>query len=586
MALPQPGKTCDGDATLAGEHQFRWEDAENELARLPGGGVNLAHELVDRHVAEGRAGRPALRWIGRRHTRLDISYGELADLTARAARVLRQAGIQPGDVVAVMLPRLPELFVAALGAWKAGAVFCPLFASFGPGPVKSRLEISRAKLLIAGDSLYARTVAGNRPLLPDLAAVLLVGEDGGAAHEHEDCLDFRALLAAADPAGSDTAATAAGDAAWLHFTSGTAGIPKGALHSHRAVLALKTSGRQVFGLGPDDVYWCTAESGWVTATAYGIVAPLACGCLAVVAEGEFDPRRWYTILRDEGVTAWYTTPTAIRMMMRYGAALARSYRPTRLRVAASCGEPLNPEAVAWGEKTFGVPFLDTWWQTETGAIAVANLPGAARAGSMGRALPGFEVAVVHRTNGGVTPVAAPDQPGELAVRDTLPSLFTGYLGDPERTKASFADGWYLSGDLVRRDADGFFWFLGRSDDMIKSASQSIGPFEVESALLDHPAVAEIGVIGRPDLLLREVPVAYVSLNPGFEAGEALRLELLTFARQQLGPALAPQEIHFVAALPKTSSGKIVRRALRSTAVGEVGEMEPLPRPRPSCYDDE
>ena len=589
MALPQFGKTG-GQAALAGGNGVHGNGGHESGVRGAGDGdgaaMNLVHCLLDRHLAEGRSDRPALRWLGHRHVRRDITYGELNEQAARAACVLRDHGVEPGDVVAVMLPRIPELYIAALGAWKVGAVFCPLFASFGPGPVKSRLEVGRAKVLIASDSLYARKVAGNRALLSDLATVLLVGEDGAATQGCDDgCADFRQLLAAADPARGGTDAIGPDAPAWLHFTSGTAGIPKGALHAHRAASPLRDSGRTVFGLRPDDVYWCTAEPGWITATAYGIVAPLANGCAIIVDNAEFDPRRWYSILRDDAVTAWYTTPTAIRMMMRYGAALARSYRRNVLRVAASCGEPLNAEAVAWGERAFGVPFRDSWWQTETGAITIANLPDASRPGSMGRALPGFDVAVADCATADLRFIDEPDRPGELVVRADCPSLFTGYLGEDGRPMETFTDGWYRSGDLVRRDADGFFWFLGRRDDIIKSASQSIGPFEVEGALLDHPAVAEIGVVGRPDLLLREVPVAYVALNPGFEAGEALRLELLTFARQQLGPTLAPQEIHFIDALPKTSSGKIVRRALRLAATGEVGETETLPL----CagrYDDE
>jgi len=557
MVVPEFGKT-------AVEDVIRWEEARSLLAGLPGGGVNITHEIVERHVAEGFGHLPALRWLGRRRERRDYTYAELSQLASRAAKVLTDQGVKAGDVVAVLLPKVPELFVAALGIWKIGAVFCPLFASFGPGPVRSRLELGAAKALITSDSLYAGKVAGNRPTLTGLAKVLLVGD---GANLHGDCVDFGAALAAAGDATVATAATRPDAPAFLHFTSGTTGTPKGAIHAHLSVLSLLVTGRQVFDLGEDDVYWCTAEPGWITATAYGIVAPLANRCRTILDEGDFDPRRWYAILRDEKVSAWYTTPTAIRMMMRYGAALARSFRQSALRIAASVGEPLNPEAVAWGIKAFGLPFLDTWWQTETGAIAVANLPDNARPGSMGRPLPGIDVRVVRRLdNGGLEDVSGI---GELALKGDHPAMFTGYLDAPQRFAAAFADGWYLTGDLVRRDEGGFLWFVGRGDDMIKSAGQSIGPFEVESTLLDHPAVAEVGVVGKSDLLLREVPVAFVALNPGFEPGEALRLELLTFARQTLGAAMAPREIHFTEALPKTTSGKIVRRALKTKAMGEA-----------------
>lgn len=565
-ALPLTGKIAAGG-------DFRWDQAAGLLAGGPDGGVNpggcvnIAHEIVDRHVAEGFGYLPALRWLGRQQRR-EFSYGELAELAARAAQVLRDHGVGAGDVVAVLLPKVPEQIVAALAIWKIGAVFCPLSISFGPGPILSRLDMGGAKLLISTEPLYARKVAGQRAALAALTTVLLVGAEAGAT---PDCGDFAALVAAADSKAAVTAATTADSPAFLHFTSGTTGTPKGAVHSHRAVLSHLVTGIQVFGLSQADIYWCTAEPGWITATAYGIVAPLANRCCTVLDEAEFDPRRWYAILRDERVTAWYTTPTAIRMMMRYGAALARSYRENSLRVAASVGEPLNPEAVAWGIKAFGLPFLDTWWQTEIGAIATANPPTQYRPGSMGQPLPGIRARVVQRGADGLEDVVGADAIGELAIHSALPSMFTAYLGDAPRFAASLVDGWFLTGDLVRKDDDGFLWFVGRGDDMIKSAGQSIGPFEVECALLDHPAVAEAGVVGKPEMLLREVPVAFVSLNPGFEPGEALRLELLAFARQNLGSAMAPQEIHFIETLPKTTSGKIVRRTLKLKAAGAPGE---------------
>ncbi|MBR9970134.1 AMP-binding protein [Magnetospirillum sp. J10] len=546
--------------------------------------MNIAHAALDRHVAEGRGDRPALLSLGRRYEKRHLSYAQLADLSARLAAALAARGIGAGDTVAVLTGRSVELYVAAFGCWKIGAVFCPLFSAFGPGPLKSRLELSGAKALIATEDLYRRKVAGLRASLPDLSLVLLVGEDGRTV-TGADGEDFNTAIAAATPAA--TAATAPETPAFLHFTSGTTGTPKGVLHSHSAVIAETLTARQVFGLVPDDVYWCTADPGWITNTAYAQIAPLANGCMVVVDEADFDPRRWYGILKDEKVTVWYTTPTNIRMMMRYGAALARSYKENSLRVAASVGEPLNPEAVAWGEKALGVPFLDTWWQTETGAIAIANCPGRAKAGSMGMPLPGVQAAVIDRDLSRITSVERVDEVGELALRADLPSMFTAYMGEGAHYDSSFVDGWYLTGDLVRRDADGCFWFVGRADDMIKSASHTIGPFEVECGLMDHPAVAEIGVVGKPDLLLREVPVAFISLNPGFEAGEALRIELLTFARQCLGATLAPREIHFVETMPKTSTGKILRRALKAKAVAEPEEDESHIIPvSPGRFDDE
>lgn len=579
MALPKTG------TTLA-ESRFDWDTARALLAGLPGGGLNLAHEAVDRHVASGDGENRALICLGRRYERKIFTYAALADLSARAARVLMDLGVLPGESVAVLLGRTEDLYLAALGSWKAGAVFCPLFGSFGPGPLKSRLEMSRAKVLIATESLYQRKIAQMRGSLPDLEHVLLVGEDGEGPGAHAGCGAFRTLVEAAQPAV--TVVTRPESPAFIHFTSGTTGTPKGAVHSHLSVLAHLVTGQQVFGLSGGDVYWCTADPGWITSTAYALITPLVSGCTSVVDEADFDPRRWYGVLKDEKVTVWYTTPTHIRMMMRFGAALARTYRENSLRLAASVGEPLNAEAVAWGEKALGTPFLDTWWQTETGAIAIANTPGQSRPGSMGRALPGTEVAVASRVGFKLELVEELDTVGELVVRAGTPALFTDYIGDNGRYQAAFMDGWYLTGDLVRRDRDGFIWFVGRSDDMIKSAGHTVGPFEIERALMDHPAVAEIGVVGKPDLLLREVPVAFVSLNPGFEPGDALRVELLHYARQELGSAMAPRELLFVESMPKTTTGKILRRALKSKALeGSDGdELVVLPLAAPGRFDDE
>ncbi|KIL99991.1 Acetyl-coenzyme A synthetase [Paramagnetospirillum magnetotacticum MS-1] len=587
MVSAKPGNAATVSAGTAGawdDTAFRWDEAQTELTGAPDGSLNIGSICADRQVALGRGGNVAVRWLGRRLERRDVTYGELAEQSGRFARVLADLGLQPGETVAVLLGRVPELFSAALGIWKAGGVYCPLFAAFGPGPIKARLELGKAAILVTSDELYARKVAASRSGLPQLRQVLLVGESGSAG---DGCAVLRDLLDAAQPMAA--AATAPEAPAFLHFTSGTTGTPKGVLHPHRAVLAHLVTGRKVFGLSESDVFWCTADPGWVTSTSYGIIAPLTCGATLIADEAELDPRRWYGILHDEKVTAWYTTPTAIRTMMRYGAALARSYRENALRVAASVGEPLNAEAVMWGQKALGVPFLDTWWQTETGAITIANGPGTGRRpGSMGRPLPGVDVSIMRCEGGAAKPVDGAEAVGELAIRTCWPSMFSGALGEETRYGDSFREGWYFTGDLVKRDKDGFIWFVGRADDMIKCGGLQIGPFEVESSLMDHPAVAEIGVVGKPDMLVREVPVAFISVNPGFEAGDALRAELLSYARQELGASMAPREIHFVEELPKTNSGKIMRRVLKAKAVGEPDSgdiLNTLP-PCPGRYDDE
>ena len=428
------------------------------------------------------------------------------------------------------------------------------------------MTLGEGRVLVTTSALYSRKIAQIRSALPRLEHVLLIDVEAGAWSD-PGVRALGPLLDAASPEFT-IAATRPETPALLHFTSGTTGTPKGAVHVHAAVLAHHVTGRLVLDLHPGDVYWCTADPGWVTGTSYGIVAPLTNGVTMVVDAEEFDAARWYGILERERVNVWYTAPTAIRMLMKAGEDLPKRYRLDALRFAASVGEPLNPEAVVWGERVLGVPFHDNWWQTETGGIMIANYASmAVKPGSMGKPIPGVEAAIVRVTPDGVEPIDATDTPGELALRPGWPSMFRGYLGEQQRYEKCFRSGWYLSGDLARRDADGYYWFVGRADDVIKSAGHLIGPFEVESALMEHPAVAEAGVIGKPDPVVMEVVKAFVSLRAGFTANETLRRELMAHARRRLGPAVAPREIAFLDGLPKTRSGKIMRRLLKARELG-------------------
>jgi acetyl-CoA synthetase len=540
---------------------------------LPGGGLNIAHEAVDRHAAGSRRDKIAIRWIGRDGARRDLTYGDLRSETSRFANLLRTLGVAKGDVVAAVAGRLPALYIAALGTLKSGGVFTPLFSAFGPDPLQARLRIAAARVVVTTEALYRRKIEPIRARLPHLEHVLLI--DGPAA---PGTRALSSLLEAASPQFTIPRTTPE-DLALLHFTSGTTGTPKGAMHVHDAVVAHYVTAKFALDLHPDDVFWCTADPGWVTGTSYGIIAPLTHGVTMIVDESDFDADRWYRILEAERVNVWYTAPTAIRMLMKAGADLARGRNLRALRFAGSVGEPLNPEAVTWSVDAIGQPFHDNWWQTETGGIMIANFAAMdIRPGSMGRPLPGVEAAVITRTNGGVTVVDEPDIEGELALRAGWPSMFRGYLGDEPRYRRCFANGWYLTRDVVRRDRDGYFWFIGRADDVIKSSGHLIGPFEVESVLMEHPAVAEAGVIGKPDPVAFETVKAFVTLKPGREPGEALQRELLAFARTRLGAAVAPKAIAFTPALPKTRSGKIMRRLLKARELGEpegdVSTLEP------------
>ncbi len=546
---------------------FSWEAARAQLDGLPGGGLNIAHEAIDRHAAGPLANRVAIRWLGKDGAVEDLTYARLRELTDRFANVLASLGVERGDRVFALAGRVPELYVAALATLKHGAVFCPLFSAFGPEPVFARLNIGGAKALVTTESLYERKVAQLRDRLPNLQHVLLVGDERGRTSV-DGTHDLATLMDRASPEYT-AAATMPEDPALLHFTSGTTGTPKGALHVHEAVVAHHATGGLALDLHDGDVYWCTADPGWVTGTSYGIIAPLTNGVTSIIDEADFDPDRWYRIIQEQRVTVWYTAPTAIRMMMKSGAAMARQYDTSSLRFLASVGEPLNPEGVVWGQEAFGLPFHDNWWQTETGGIMVANFAAMEiRPGSMGRPLPGIEAAIVRRTeDGGVEAIDEPGAEGELALRPGWPSMFRAYWNEPERYERCFAGGWYLTGDLARRDEDGYFWFVGRADDVIKTSGHLIGPFEVESTLLEHEAVAEAGVIGKPDPVAMEVVKAFVSLKPGREASEALRRDLVAFARKRLGAAVAPKEIEFVDSLPKTRSGKIMRRLLKARELG-------------------
>jgi acetyl-CoA synthetase len=567
--------TQDRDALLSGAGTFggvdartghgdvstdAWAEARSLIDGWKGG-INMAHEALDRHVRTGHGDALALRWLGKSGARCDLSYAELTVEANRFANVLMAHGLERGDSVFAMAGRVPELYAAALGTLKAGLVFTPLFSAFGPEPVRTRMEIGSANVLVTTEAIYRRKIAPWVHGIETLKLILILGEDAP-----EGCVALGPAMAAASP-DFETLATRPEDPALIHFTSGTTGKPKGVVHVHDAVVYHVFSGRKALGLEPGVKYWCTADPGWVTGTSYGIIAPLVNRVTMLIDEAEFDLERWYSTVQDERVEVWYSAPTAIRMMMREGAKVAKRYDFSSLKFLASVGEPLNPEAVIWSWKVFGQPFHDNWWQTETGGIMIANVPGMeVKPGSMGKPLPGIEAAIVAHTEDGLRQLG-PGDIGELALRPGWPSMMRGYLHEQARYEKCFVDGWYLSGDLAMRDGDGYFWFVGRTDDLIKTSGHLIGPFEVESALIEHDAIAEAGVIGVPDETAGEVVKAYVTLNPGFEPSDDLERDIRGHARKKLGPAVAPREVVFRKKLPKTRSGKIMRRLLKARELG-------------------
>ena len=564
----------DYDATRA---SFAWSQVPDLCKGMGPGGYNIAYAAVDRHAEGPESSRTALRFIAdttgapELSTR-DVSFAELGLLTRKFTNVLRGLGIGKGDKVFVIMGRVPELYISMLGSLRNGSVVSPLFSAFGPEPIATRVTIGAADVIVTTAAIYKRKIAKIRDQLPSVKHVLVVGDlnDDALPGTH----NFAALM---DQASDDAPIEHTGpdDPSLLHFTSGTTGTPKGAQHVHAALAMHYITGLFALDLHPDDIYWCTADPGWVTGTAYGIIAPLLHGVTSIIDEAEFDAEHWYRILQDENVTVWYTAPTAVRMLIKAGPELAAKYRFPHLRFIASVGEPLNAEAVWWGKRSLGLPIHDNWWQTETGGIMVANTPAFdIKPGSMGRPLPGVDVVVVDHDedSGAVTVIDKPDVEGELALKVGWPSMFRGYLNQDERYRKCFHQDphhgeLYLSGDLVKRDADGYLWFVGRADDVIKASGHLIGPFEVENVLTDHPAVAEAAVIGKPDPTYGAIVKAFVTVKTGYTADDDLRRDLMGHARKRLGAAVAPKEIDFLDSLPHTRSGKIMRRLLKARELG-------------------
>lgn len=544
---------------------FSWKNTAQELSGLPDAkGLNIAHEAVDRHAKTQLKDTVALRFIRKDRSFQDFTYSELQKLTSKFANVLQDLGIKKGAHIFSLAGRIPELYITALGTLKFTAVFCPLFSVFGPEPIFQRLSRGDASVIITTSDLFEKKIQSILERLPKLHYIILIDAE---EHLSEKILSFPKLM---KPVKEEfiIPETNPEDSALLHFTSGTTGMPKGVLHVHQAVLTHYITGKYVLDFHKGDRYWCTADPGWVTGTSYGIIAPLLHGITSIIDEEEFDAVRWYSILEEHKINIWYTAPTAIRRLMRMNIKPYKEYNLKNLRLILSVGEPLHAEAVIWGQRNFGIPILDNWWQTETGGIMIANYPSMKiKPGSMGKPLPGIEIAIAEIINKDLKIITAPDIQGHLVLKKGFPSLFRSYLHEEERYKKCFIGEWYLSGDLAKKDTDGYFWFIGRADDIIKTSGHMVGPFEVESTLMRHPAVAEAAVIGKPEATIGELVKAFVVLKPDKEAGEQTKMDIMAFARKEMGPAVAPKEIEFTDNIPKTRSGKILRRLLKARELG-------------------
>ncbi|ETT63441.1 acetyl-CoA synthetase [Paenibacillus sp. FSL R7-277] len=533
--------------------EFRWEDVERSFSWHGTGKVNMAHEAIDRHVEEGRGAATALIYSDAvREER--YTFADLRERSNKFGNVLRKYEIGKGDRVFIFMPRTPELYFSLLGILKTGAVAGPLFEAFMETAVKDRLEDSGAVALVTTPELLHRV---KREQLPGLRHIFVVG---ASADEDAGLLSYEAEM---DDASAELEPEwlSLEDGLIMHYTSGSTGKPKGIYHVQRAMIQHYYTGKVVLDLRPDDVYWCTADPGWVTGTSYGIFAPWLNGVANVVRGGRFSPLDWYKTIERFGVTVWYSAPTAFRMLMGAGKETLEGIDLSSLRHVLSVGEPLNPEVVRWGDKIYQQRIHDTWWMTETGAQLICNYPGMdIKPGSMGRPLPGIEAAILD-DRGNVLP---PYSMGNLAIRTPWPSMMAKVWNNQAKYDEYFRiPGWYISGDSAYMDEDGYFWFQGRIDDVINSSGERIGPFEVESKLVEHPAVAEAGVIGKPDVMRGEIIKAFISLRDGYSPTAELKEEIAAFVKAGLSAHAAPREIEFKDKLPKTRSGKIMRRVLKA-----------------------
>ncbi|EMY8535537.1 acetate--CoA ligase [Bacillus paranthracis] len=547
---------------------FNWEEVNKNFTWNETGRVNMAYEAIDKHAKSNRKNKVALYYQdGSRKEK--YTFKEMKDFSNKAGNVLKNYGdVEKGDRVFIFMPRSPELYFALLGAVKLGAIVGPLFEAFMEGAVRDRLEDSEAKVLITTPELLERVPLND---LPALKTVFLVGdnvEEGGKTVAFNPLFEQASKELHIEWLGRE-------DGLILHYTSGSTGKPKGVLHAQNAMVQHYQTAKWVLDLKEDDVYWCTADPGWVTGTAYGIFAPWLVGASNVILGGRFSPEAWYEALQDYGVTVWYSAPTAFRMLMGAGQDAIKKYDLSQVRHVLSVGEPLNPEVIRWGMNAFGLRIHDTWWMTETGGQVICNYPCMEiRPGSMGKPIPGVKAAIVDNEGNEVPPYTM----GNLAIGKGWPAMMRGIWNNKQKYESYFMPGdWYVSGDSAYMDEDGYFWFQGRIDDVIMTSGERVGPFEVESKLIEHAAVAEAGVIGIPDPVRGEIIKAFIALRAGYEPSEELKEEIRQFVKKGLAAHAAPRQIEFRDKLPKTRSGKIMRRVLKAWELnlptGDLSTME-------------
>ncbi len=551
---------------------FDWSVSENELEYINGNVINIGWYCSDRICLKGKAETIALFYEGFGNIEKRYTFNDIRLAGNTIGAFLRNLGIKNEDRVCLFMDRIPELYLSFLGVLKIGAIVQPLFSAFGDESLFVRLENAQTRAIIT-QRKHLSKVRKILDRLPFLEFIIIVDYNKAKSLENKE-VAF-SLEEAAPVENLDICPTKAESPSVLHYTSGTTGQPKGVIHVHYSLISQYLTAKWVLDLQEDDIYWCTADPGWVTGTSYGIIGPWSLGITQCVLDTGFSAKAWYKFIEKYRITMWYSAPTAIRSLMKAGDEIIKNFDLSSLRHLASVGEPLNSEAVIWSEKNFGKPFLDTFWQTETGSIMITNFPGMkVKPGSMGKPFPGITGVVLDPKN--YEPIRESGKTGLIAFKPGWPSMMRAYWNNEEKYREKFVNGWYLSGDRASIDNEGYFWFVGRDDDVINTGGHLVSPFEVESALLEHPAVGESAVVAKPDEVNMEVVKAFITLKPGFIPGPDLELEIMNFIRKKLSPLAMPQAIEYMDKIPKTRSGKIMRRLLHAKEWGdETGDISTL-----------
>ena len=548
---------------------FKWKDVEKEIAWFPGRKINAAYVAIDRHANTKRKNKVALYWEGESGESKKYTFQEMAELSNKFANVLKKLKIKKGDRVFIFLPRIPELYISFIGILKTGAIVGTMFSAFGSQGLKDRLKDSGAKYLITNSNLKNRLYEIAREL-PELKYVIITDGVIDKKYGFKEIDYNKEMKKASEKFNIEKMKP--DDRAFILYTSGSTGKPKGVCHSHKAILYEHITAKWILDIHENDILWTTADPGWVTGVAYGILGTWSNGVSSLVYEGRFNPKKWYSLIEKYNITIWYTAPTAIRMLEADGS-VYKKFNLKSLRHICSVGEPLNPEPIKWGMKAYGLPFHDNYWQTETGGILISNYPCMPiKLGSMGKPFPGIVAAIVD-DKGKKLPA---NREGNLVIKPGWPSQMKEIWKNPRKFRSYFKKGWYFTGDRAFKDKDGYYWFVGRADDVIKTAGERVGPFEVESALVEHPAVVEAAVIGKPDPMRGEIIKAFLVLKKRYTPSKELEEEIKQFVKKKLAGHAYPREIAFVDSLPKTRSGKIMRRVLKAKELGlPVGDLSSM-----------